>query len=138
VGDLAGLSLDDALFAATAGDVAEADRALELAVAEGAAPVGVLRAMLLHLQKLQRARAVMDAGASAGEAAKGVRPPLFFKREPVFVRALGLWSSAALDAACVRVWEGERLCKRTGTPADVVCRSVVVGIAQRAAVARRR
>ena len=36
VGDLAGLSLDDALFAATEGDVATADRALELAMAEGA------------------------------------------------------------------------------------------------------
>ena len=36
VGDMAGLSLDDALFAATAGDVATADRALELAMAEGA------------------------------------------------------------------------------------------------------
>ena len=138
VGDLAGLSLEDALFAATEGDVAEADRALELAVAEGAAPVGVLRAMLLHLQKLQRARVVVDAGASAGEAAKGVRPPLFYKREPSFIRALGLWNSAALEAACVRIWEGERLCKRTGSPAEVVCRSVVVGVAQRAAVARRR
>ena len=40
VGDLAGLSLDDALFAATEGDVARADRALELAIAEGATPVG--------------------------------------------------------------------------------------------------
>ena len=36
VGDAAGLSLDDALFAATVGDVATADRALELAMAEGA------------------------------------------------------------------------------------------------------
>ena len=55
VGDLAGLSLDDALFAATTGDVATADRALEAAVAEGAAPVQVLRAALGHLQKLHRA-----------------------------------------------------------------------------------
>ena len=38
VGDMAGLSLDDALFAATEGDVAMADRALELAAAEGATP----------------------------------------------------------------------------------------------------
>src|SRR6185369_15122398 len=57
VGDLAGLSLDDALFAATSGDIAGTDRALELAVAEGAAPVALLRTGLLHLQRLQRARA---------------------------------------------------------------------------------
>ena len=70
VGDPAGLSLDDALFAATAGDLSTADRALELAVAEGAAPVGVLRAGLMHLQRLYRARLLMETGISAGDAAK--------------------------------------------------------------------
>ena len=62
VGDLAGLSLDDALFAATEGDVATADRALELAMAEGASPVGVLRAGLMHLQRLHRVRLAVDEG----------------------------------------------------------------------------
>jgi DNA polymerase-3 subunit delta len=44
VGDLSGLSLEDALYAATDGDVAGTDRALELAMSEGATPVGVIRA----------------------------------------------------------------------------------------------
>jgi DNA polymerase-3 subunit delta len=138
VGDLAGLSLEDALFAATAGDVAAADRALELAMAEGAAPVAVLRTALAHLQKLQRAREAMQRGASATEAAKGVRPPLFYRREGPFVQALQVWNAAALDAGCQRMWEAERACKRTGAPDDVLCRSAVLGLAQRAAVARRR
>ena len=138
VGDLAGLSLDDALFAATAGDVAATDRALELAMAEGATAVGVLRAMLMHLQRLQRARAAVAQGASAGEAAKAARPPVFFRREAAFVQALRLWSEDGLQAICGRVWEAERACKRTGSPAETLGRSVVLGIAQRAAVARRR
>lgn len=138
VGDLAGLSLEDALFAATAGDVAGTDRALELAMAEGAAAVGVLRAGLLHLQKLQRARAAMAGGLSAGEAAKAVRPPLFFRREPAFVQALNLWGEAALAQACQRLWEAERACKRTGAADEVMARSAVLGLAQRAAAARRR
>lgn len=138
VGDLAGLSLDDALFAATRGDIAATDRALELAMAEGAAAVGILRAALLHLQRLQRARAVMAQGASAGEAAKAARPPVFFRREGDFVQALRLWSEDALQTLCGRVWEAERACKRTGSPADTLCRSVVLGIAQRSAAAKRR
>ena len=80
VGDLAGLSLDDALFAATEGDVARADRALELALAEGATPVGVLRAGLMHLQRLHRVRLAVDEGLSAADAVKGARPPVFFRR----------------------------------------------------------
>ncbi len=138
VGDLAGLSLDDALFAATSGDVPGTDRALELAMAEGAAPVGVLRATLLHLQRLQRARAGMEAGASAGEATKSARPPVFFRREGAFTQALTIWSAPALDQACARVWETERACKRTGAPAETLCRNAVIGLAQRGAAARRR
>jgi DNA polymerase-3 subunit delta len=137
VGDLAGLSLDDALFAATAGEVAGADRALELAMAEGTAPVGVLRAGLMHLQKLQRARAAMEGGQPAGEAAKAVRPPLFFRRQPAFVQALNLWNAAALAQACERFWEAERACKRTGAADEAIARSAVLGLAQRAAARRR-
>ena len=70
-GDLAGLSLDDALFAATEGDVARADRALELAIAEGATPVGVLRAGLMHLQRLHRVRLAVDEGLSCGRCGEG-------------------------------------------------------------------
>lgn len=137
VGDLAGLSLEDALFAATSGDVAGADRALELAMAEGAAPVQVARAGLGHIQRLQRARATMAGGISAGEAAKGVRPPIFFRRQPAFVQALSLWSEASLEWAAERFWDTERSCKRTGAPAEVLCRNAVSGVAQRAAARRR-
>lgn len=138
VGDLAGVSLDHALFAATAGDVRETDRALELALAEGMTAVGVLRLALTHLQRLQQAKASMAEGLGATEAAKSVRPPLFFRRVGDFVRALSLWADADLRMACIRVWEAERSCKRTGSPAETICRSILLGLAQRAAAARRR
>ena len=81
VGDLAGLSLDDALFAATAGDIATADRALELAMAEGATAVGVIRGGMLHLQRLHRVAAGdgrerhVGDGRGAFGAPAGVFPP---------------------------------------------------------------
>ena len=64
VGDLAGLSLDDALFAATTGDVATADRALEAAIAEGAAPVQVLARRARALTAVAPGKAG-DGGARA-------------------------------------------------------------------------
>ena len=95
VGDLAGLSLEDALFAATAGEVAAADRALELALAEGAAAVQVVRAGLGHVQRLQRARAAMaerhlGRGGDQGGTAAGVLSP----RSRRFSLALTLWRTA--------------------------------------------
>lgn len=139
VGDLAGLSLDDALFAATAGDVAQADRALERAMAEGATPVGVLRAALLHLQRLERARIGMDEGwIAAAEAAKSARPPVFFRRLAAFTAALSLWPAAVLADACAAVWNAELACKQTGAPAETLCRHAVLDLARLAAVRRRR
>ncbi len=136
VGDAAGLSLDDALFAATAGDLATADRALELAVAEGAAPMGVLRGGLIHLQRLYRARLLMETGMSAGDAAKAVRPPVFFRRIGPFTKALSLWSSASLAVAMAGLSQAERNCKRTGAPDLTLSRHAVLTLARRAMAAR--
>ncbi|MDE2515117.1 MAG: DNA polymerase III subunit delta [Rhodospirillales bacterium] len=137
VGDLAGLSLDDALFAATAGQVAMADRALEQAMAEGASPVGVLRTALSHLDRLHRVALSVAEGTPAAEAARSARPPVFFRRVPAFTRALSLWSPTALRAAMLGLNEAERACKRTGAPDDTICRNAVLTIARRAAAAAR-
>jgi DNA polymerase-3 subunit delta len=137
IGDLSGLSLDDALFAATSGDVATADRALELAIGEGAAPVQVLRAGIMHLQRLQRARLAMDeTGLSAADATRAQRPPLFYRRVAAFNRALGLWSGAAVAAAINGLVEAERSCKRTGWPDQTLCRNAILVVARRAAATR--
>jgi DNA polymerase III subunit delta len=138
VGDIAGLSLDDALFAATSGDVSTADRALELAIAEGATAVGVVRAALRHLQRLHRARLAMDRGVSAAEAAKSARPPVFFRRVGAFARALTLWPAAALVAAMAGLAEAEMACKRTGAPDGVICRNAVLALARRSRAAGER
>jgi DNA polymerase-3 subunit delta len=138
VGDLAGLSLDDALFAATEGDVARADRALELAADEGATPVGVLRAGLMHLQRLHRVRLAVDEGLSTADATKAARPPVFFRRTGSFSRALELWNAASLMAALSGLTEAERACKRTGAPDAVLARNAVLTLARRAAASRAR
>ncbi len=134
IGDLAGLSLDDALFAATAGQVATADRALELAMAEGVSPVSVLRAAMNHLQRLHRARLAMtERGLSVADAAKTLRPPVFYQNVSVFNRALGVWKEPTLVAALAALAEAERGCKRTGWPDTVLVRNAILTIARRAA-----
>jgi DNA polymerase-3 subunit delta len=138
VGDLAGLSLDDALFAATTGDIATADRALEAAVAEGAGPVQVLRSALGHMQRLHRARLAMDEqGLTAADAMKGMRPPVFYQKVGAFTRSLGLWPAATLTAAMTALAEAERGCKRTGWPDQVLARNAVLTLARRSALSAR-
>jgi DNA polymerase-3 subunit delta len=136
VGDAAGLSLDDALFAATAGDVATTDRAVEQAMAEGATPVGVLRGGLMHLQRLYRSRLLMDAGSSAGDATKAARPPIIYRRTAAFAKALTQWSSTSLAAAMAGLSQAERNCKRTGMPDQMLSRHALLTVARRAAGTR--
>jgi DNA polymerase-3 subunit delta len=138
VGDLAGLSLEDALFAATEGDVVRTDRALELAMAEGATPVGMLRAALMHLQRLHRVRLAMNEGQSNADAVKAARPPVFFRRIGAFTRAMDLWNSPSLMAAMTRLAEAEGACKRTGAPDDALARNAFLTLARRAAAVRAR
>jgi DNA polymerase III subunit delta len=136
IGDGAALSLEEALFAATSGDLALADRALSVAMAEGVNPVSVVRQAMMHMQRLHRARLAMANGASAGEATSGVRPPVFFKRAPAFNRALDLWPLAAIEEALEALFRAESACKRTGAPDVAIAEGAVLRIAVRSA--RRR
>ncbi|MBV9784735.1 MAG: DNA polymerase III subunit delta [Acidisphaera sp.] len=136
-GDVASLQLEDALFAATAADVAATDRALGRVLAEGASPVSIVRSALFHLQRLVRARAAMAGGLAAAEAARAVRPPLFFRRIASFGAALNAWPLADLAEACRAMWETELACKQTGAPAELLCREAILSLAHRAGRGRR-
>jgi DNA polymerase-3 subunit delta len=129
----AALELDEALMAATAGEAALADRALDAAFAEGANPVAVLRSALRHMQRLHEA-------ALAGGDAGVLRPPVFFRHKGAFDRALRIWPVPALEAAGAALLEAE---KRTKTPAfkdadTSVARAAIAAIARQAAGFGRR
>jgi DNA polymerase-3 subunit delta len=133
IGDAAAISLEDALFAATAGDVEATDRALGQAMAEGSAPVAVLRAALSHLQRLQKARLGVAEGVAPDEVTRALRPPLFFRRQEAFLRSLTIWRPTDLAAAIDAVFVAEQKCKRTAAPAEAITMSTILTIARRAA-----
>ncbi|MGI4977783.1 MAG: DNA polymerase III subunit delta [Janthinobacterium lividum] len=133
VGDAAALSLDEALFAATSGDLAALDRALERALAEGANAIAVIRPALSHLQRLHQARLLMASGASAADAMRAARPPVFFRRTAEFARTLSLWSAPALLRAIEEARAVEAACKATGARQELLCRRFLSVIARQAA-----
>jgi DNA polymerase-3 subunit delta len=132
VGDAASASLDGALHAATRGDPAATDRLVGLALADGAAPVGLLRAAAGHLQRLHRARLGMAGGQSGSDAMRAMRPPVFFRYQADMVRALTGWSAEALAEAMAGIFAAEQACKRTGAPAEAIAARALLTIALRA------
>ena len=137
VGDQAGVSFDDALFAATGGDLAGTDRSVELALAEGLAPVAAARGLLAHLGRLQAGRLAMAGGLSAADAVKAMRPPVFFRRTGDVQRALEVWSAARLAGAMQAVRRTELACKQTGAQDALLIRQLLLEIARHAAAATR-
>ena len=136
-GDAASASLEDAAFAATAGDRPAADLAIERALAEGLSPIALARALLSHLHRLRQVLLRIEGGASASDAMRGLRPPVFFKRHAQFTRALSLWSATSLFEAAAETNRLELACKRTGAPDLALARRHVASLAARAAARAR-
>ena len=137
VGDQADASLDDALFAATGGLLASADRALDTALEAGAAPVAVCRILLGHLARLEEGAAAVALGRGPAEAAREVRPPPLFSRIPAFTAALEVWRPAQIRIATAAVMAAELACKQSNARDGLVVRRLLMSIAQMAARARR-
>lgn len=130
VGDQGEASLDDAIYALLAGDVAATDRALDRALLEGAAPVAVCRAMLSVLTRLQVAAEMVRGGMSAGDAVRGLRPPVFFKRAPAFTAALPHWPRCRVARSLDAVVRTEAACKQTGAPDTLLVRRMMFDLAR--------
>ncbi len=136
-GDAAGASLEDAAFAATAGERVAADLAIERALSEGLSPIALARALLSHLHRLRQVLLLVEDGASQSDAVARLRPPVFFKRTAQFTRALSLWSAGSLFEAAIETSRLELACKRTGAPDLVLARRHVALLAGRAAARAR-
>lgn len=133
VGDGAEASLEAVAFAACDGDYAALDRACGRALADGLAPVGLLRAALRHVGKLHLACAHMAEGLDAKQAMARLKPLVFFKLADRFRRQLGAWDDARISAALDRLIEAEIACKATGAPDEMLAYRA---LAQTAAVVR--
>ncbi len=131
-------SIQDAIDATLTGNPPAADRAISLAYDEGVSPVAILRILLAELMRLRVAAAGIGPGVSVQDAVNAMRPPVFFKRAPIFTRALSLWPQAALTEAIRAALTAEAACKSTHTPDQAYCRQMLLGLASRARSAARR
>jgi len=138
VGDSAEQSLDDLALAVGDGDLASVDRGLATLLAEGTSPVGILRALQRHFQRLHQAAAAVAAGTPADRAMGALRPPVFFKARPRFGGQLARWPVSRIEDALARLMEAEAQTKRTGAPDAAICARAALQIARLAAAGPRR
>ena len=138
VGDSAALSLDDLAYAVAGGAAAEAERALARSLQEGVQPVGALRSVSRHFQRLHFVVGLVEGGLPLDDAVKRLRPPLFWKVAPAFRAQAAAWSLGALARALGRLLEAEADCKRSGAPEATICARALLEISVNAPFRRRR
>jgi len=129
IADTALLSLEDAVFAAAAGDPAGVERALGRFFDEGESPVAAVRALLRHLQRLHLLAARVAAGEPVDAVLRAARPPIFFKYQDSFRCQLARWSEAGLRCRLDELLAAEAQLKTTGLPAETICRAAMLAVA---------
>jgi DNA polymerase-3 subunit delta len=124
IGDSAALSIDDLVHAVALGQPTAMLRCLDRLLAEGQAPVRLLRSMANHVARLHRL--ALDSEPSVERVIEQARPPIHFRRKGSFRSQLRSWSPPALATALGALIEAEIACKTTGRPAAVVCRQALL------------
>lgn len=129
IGDSSALSLDDMVHAAVLGRQAELDAALDRLLAEGEAPVRLLRVTSTFLLRLLRLRAEIAAGVGVEAAIKAARPPIHFSAVPVVRATLQRWSGDALIGGLALLQVAESRCKSTAAPEALIVRAALMQLA---------
>lgn len=105
---------DDAAVSAFTGRMEAMVRAFDRFEAEGGSPAGLLRQSMRLAERFLEARRRADAGAGASEAVEAMRPPVFFKIKPDFIRITRAWPRARLLDALDILAGGERALRAAG------------------------
>lgn len=132
IADASALALDDVIDAAFAGKPAEFDAEYARARAGGTHPDRLITTALRHAAQLHRARAAIDAGRSAQDAAREGFRGLFFRREPVIRAALNAWTTPRLAQAMTDLAEAATAVRRQADLADALCHRALLSLAMKA------
>jgi DNA polymerase-3 subunit delta len=104
IGDVAALSVDDAVEAVFTGDTARLEAALERILASKTSVFLVLRSCILQFEQLDAMRALVENQARQpaqvmAEKGRGIH----FKRKPIVERALRRWKLSAITVEMHRL-----------------------------------
>lgn len=92
-------NIDGVIDAALTGHFDRLDKELQAATAENLHPTVILRGLQNHLARLITVRTQMESGGNIREVMKGLRPPVFFKRQQAFSAQVQKWPGVALKGA---------------------------------------
>jgi DNA polymerase-3 subunit delta len=142
IGDVSGLSMDEAIDAVLLGASSVFDTAFGRLVASGTNPFLLLAAAMRQYQALQALREQMDQGGkSAAAAVAAARPPIFFTRRKTVETALQRLDAGAIARALERLHAAVLQTRRRADLAEATARQALIALlveAARAGAGRSR
>lgn len=123
---------DDLIYAVAGGQSQKAMKAFHTLTSEGVAVISILRTLQSHYMKLHSARIKVEQnGLSPNEAAKSIKPPIFFKQMNAFTAQVNNHTLNDLMKIMTRLNELEAQTKRSNTPVETICAQTILGLSMR-------
>ncbi|WP_343561276.1 DNA polymerase III subunit delta [Kiloniella sp. b19] len=136
IGDSSLLTLDNLSRAVAEGNFKSLETNLNKAWQDGQNPIPVLRTVARYFQRLHFVSGLVSNGKPMDQAVGSLRPPLFWKEANHFKQQAQVWTPRLLDFALSHLLKAEEECKKTGSPADVICARTLMEITSRSPLRR--
>lgn len=138
VGDSSEMAMDIVIEAAANGASETAVREFDRLMAAGDSPQVLIGSLQRYFRRLHRLRAAIDAGRSFDGAARGLRPPIFFKQKDAIAAQCRLWPEARLLSALQRIGETAKAARRNAALELVLAERLLIELAMVAKSLQRR
>ncbi len=111
-------NLDDIVNAVADRNIAVLEESITQHLREGTQPIMYLRSLQRYFNRLYAIRSQMqESGQSAEMVVSGLRPPVFFKQQPILIRHAGSWNIESIIKALKLLITAELECKTSDLPA---------------------
>ena len=125
-------SLDDVCLAVAGGQTEAACRNLDRLILEGIQEVVIVRALHRYFSRLLEAHRLRQQGMGLEQAIKALRPPIFFKQEPIFKQHLERWRPQRIEQLLHLLMEAEKDVKLGGDLSPTLCSHYLLRICKAA------
>jgi DNA polymerase-3 subunit delta len=138
VGDASALVVDDLSDAVAGGDPTAADVAFGRLIRGGMPASVAAGAIVRHFHLLQRLRAAVDTGVTAGDAVGGTQPPVHFRRKAAIARQISLWPAPRIVRALRLIDDAILTDRRNAGLGEAAISAALLQLARAARVGGRR
>ncbi len=124
--------IDDVASAVADRNAVIVTQKLSILLRDGTQPIAILRMAQKYFQRLYQLAVSMENGKTLDQAVAELRPPVFFRQQPVLKQQARFWNRARAARALQVLGEAELACKSGGIAPGLICSQALTRISSKA------